>query len=79
MTAISLRQAAAHLSRPAGSPITTGIKVARFSTGHSTYLTGPTALPEQFKAQVGNVVPGPQALAGGFVDFLLGRGARYQR
>ena len=79
MTAISLSQAAARLSRHGGSPITTGNKVAGFSTDSSRYLTDPTALPEHFNVQVGDVIPEPQALAGGFVDFLLGRGARHQR
>jgi hypothetical protein len=34
-------------------------------------------LSEQ-KVQVGNISP-PQLFAGGFVDFLLGRGARHPR
>ena len=73
MTAISLRQAAL-LSRPSRSPITAAITVARFSTGHNRYLAGSAALHEHFK--VGNIISRPQAFADGFVDFLLGRGAR---
>ena len=38
---------------------------------------GRAALSEQ-KVQVGNITP-PELFAGGFVDFLLGRGARQAR
>ena len=78
MTAISLIQAA-RLSPPGSSPISAAITVARFSTVHSRYLAGPAALHEQVKLQVGNIISRPQAFAGGFVDFLLGRGARHPR
>jgi hypothetical protein len=72
MTPISFRQAArGQLGR---SPITV-ITVDRLSTGQSR--AGRGALSEQ-KVQVGNISP-PQLFAGGFVDFLLGRGARHPR
>jgi len=70
MTPISFRQSAR--GQPGRSPITV-ITVARLSTGQSR--AGRAALSEQ-KVQVGNISP-PQLFAGGFVDFLLGRGARH--
>ena len=73
MTSISFQQAAR--GQPGRSPITVAITVARLSTDQST--AGRAALSEQ-KVQVGNISP-PQLFAGGFVDFLLGRGARHPR
>jgi hypothetical protein len=73
MTPISFRQAAR--GQHGRSPITVAITVARLSTSQST--AGRAALSEQ-KVQVGNISP-PQLFAGGFVDFLLGRGARHPR
>ena len=72
MTPISFRQSAR--GQPGRSPITV-ITVARLSTGQSR--AGRAALSEQ-KVQVGNISP-PQLFAGGFVDFLLGRGAGHPR
>jgi hypothetical protein len=72
MTPISFRQAAR--GQPGRSPITV-ITVVRLSTGQSR--AGRAALSEQ-KVQVGNISP-PQLFAGGFVDFLLGRGAGHPR
>src|SRR5262245_31710871 len=73
MTPISFRQAAR--GQPGRLPITVAITVARLSTGQSR--AGWAALSET-KVQVGNISP-PQLFAGGFVDFLLGRGARHPR
>jgi hypothetical protein len=73
MNPISFPQAAR--GQPGRSPITVAITVARLSTGQSR--AGRTALSEQ-KVQVGNISP-PQLFAGGFVDLLLGRGARHPR
>jgi hypothetical protein len=73
MTPISFPQAAR--GQPGRSPITVAITVARLSTGQSR--AGRTVLSEQ-KVQVGSISP-PQLFAGGFVDFLLGRGARHPR
>ena len=72
MTAISLGQAArrGRLSRIA-------IKVGRVTRNSDGYLIGPAKLREHF--EVGNVITRPQEFAGGFVDFLLGRGARHSR
>jgi hypothetical protein len=41
------------------------------------YSVGPAQAREQF--EVGNVTARSQEFAGGFVDFLLGRGARHPR
>jgi len=68
MTAISLAQAA-RLSNFASSAVTAGINVDRFSRDNSRR--------EQFWPH--NVISRSQESAGGFVDFLLGRGARYPR
>jgi hypothetical protein len=76
MTAISLAHAArrGRLSRMA---ITAAIKVGRVTNNSDGYLIGPAQLREHF--EVGNVISRPQEFAGGFVDFLLGRGARHSR
>ena len=68
MTAISLAQAA-RLSNPGSSAVTAGIKVDRFSRDNRRREhSGPH-----------NVISRSQESAGGFVDFLLGRGARHPR
>jgi hypothetical protein len=77
MTPISFRLAA-RLSSVSSSPITAAITVDRVWKGDSKYLAGPTASPEQFKVPVG-IISQPHAFAGGFVDFLMGRRARYPR
>jgi hypothetical protein len=71
MTAISLGQAArrGRLSRMA---ITAAIKVGRVTGNSDGYFIGPAQLRS-------NVTSRPQEFAGGFVDFLLGRGARHSR
>jgi hypothetical protein len=51
--------------------ITAAIKFGRLTND------GPAQVREQFEA--GNVITGSQEFAGGFVDFLLGRGARHPR
>jgi hypothetical protein len=68
MTAISLAQAA-RLSNPGSSAVTAGIKVDRFSRDNSRR--------EHFGPH--NVISRSQESARGFVDFLLGRGARHPR
>jgi hypothetical protein len=68
MTAISLAQAA-RLGNPGGSADTAGINVDRFSRDNSGR--------EHFGPH--NAVSRSQESAGGFVDFLLGRGARHPR
>jgi len=73
MTSILFRQAAG--GRAGRSPITIATTVARLSTGHSR--ADRAAFSEQ-EVQVDNVTP-PELFAGGFVDFLLGRGARHPR
>ena len=76
MTAISLGQAARpiRLSRTA---ITAAIKVGRLTRDSGGYLGGPAQVREQPEGS--NVTSRPQEFAGGFVDFLLGRGARHSR
>jgi hypothetical protein len=54
--------------------ITAAIKAGRLSRDSGRYLVGPVQLREQF--EMGNVASRLQEFAGGFVDFLLGRGAR---
>jgi hypothetical protein len=78
MTPISFRLAA-RLNSVSSSPVTGAITVDRAWKGHSKYLVGPTALSEQFKVPVGNIISPPHTFAGGFVDFLMGRRARYPR
>ena len=70
MTAMSLGQTA-HPSRLSRLAITAAIKFGRLTND------GLTQVREQFEA--GNVITGSQESAGGFVDFLLGRGARHPR
>jgi hypothetical protein len=76
MTAISPGQAA-RPSRLGMRAITTAIKDGRLSSDNGRYLVGPVQLREQF--QMGSITSRPQEFAGGFVDFLLGRGARHPR
>jgi len=76
MTAISLGQAARPI-RLGRRAITAAIKAGRLSRESDRYLVGPVQLREQF--EMGNVISRPQEFAGGFVDFLLGRGARHPR
>jgi hypothetical protein len=76
MTAISLGQAD-RPSRLGIRAISAAIKVGRLSGHGGRYLVGPVQLREQF--EMGNVTSRPQEFAGGFVDFLLGRGARNPR
>src|SRR5439155_10628905 len=69
MTAMSLGQTA-HPSRLSRLAITAAIKFGLTNDGSAQ-------VREQFEA--GNVITGSQESAGGFVDFLLGRGARHLR
>jgi hypothetical protein len=78
MTPTSFRLAA-DLSSISSSPVTAAITVDGVWKGDSKYSAGPTASPEQFKVPVGNSILPPHAFAGGFVDFLMGRRARYPR
>jgi hypothetical protein len=73
MTAISPGQA----SRLGMRAITTAIKDGRLSRDSGKYLVGSSLLREQF--EIGNLISRPEEFAGGFVDFLLGRGARHSR
>jgi hypothetical protein len=73
MTAISWGQAA-RLSR-SGRIITGANKHRRSSGQHSKYL----AVPAQLRGQLARMGSSQQEFAGGFVDFLLGRGARPSR
>ena len=76
MTAISLGQAA-RPSRLGMRTIASATKVSRLPRGSGRYLVGPIQLLEQF--EMGSITSRPQEFAGGFVDFLLGRGARHPR
>jgi hypothetical protein len=75
MTAISLGQAA----RPSrlGRTAITAIKVGQLTRESGGHFFGPAQMREQF--EVSNVPSRPQEFASGFVDFLLGRGARHPR
>jgi len=68
MTAISLAQAAG-LSKSGRPAVTAGVNVDRFSRENRRR--------QQFEPH--NVTSPSQEFAGGFVDFLLGRGARHPR
>jgi len=70
MTAMSLGQTA-HPSRLSRLAITAAIKFGRLTND------GPAQVREPLEA--GNVTARSQEFAGGFVDFLLGRGARHPR
>jgi len=76
MTAISLGQAA-RPSRLSRTAITAAIKVGRLTRDSGGYLVGRAQMREQL--ELSNVTSRPQEFAGGFVDFLLGRGARDSR
>jgi hypothetical protein len=76
MTTISLGQAA----RPSGlgtRAIAASIKGGRLPTDGGRYFVGSVQLRQQF--EMSNVTSRPQEFAGGFVDFLLGRGTRHSR
>ena len=70
MTTISLEQSA----RPGRLGIR-AITVGPIPRESGRYLVGSAQLREQF--EMGNVASRPQEFVGGFVDFLLGRGARH--
>jgi len=76
MTAISLRQPA-RSGRFGMRVITAAINGGRLSRDSGRYLVDPVQLREQF--EMGNLTSRPQEFAAGFVDFLLGRGARHPR
>ena len=75
MTAISLGQAA-RLTRLGRMTISGAVKADRSSRDNGRYLIGHDQLRRQ---RVGNVTSRQQEFAGGFVDFLLGRGVRHPR
>jgi len=56
--------------------ITGAVKVDRSSRDNGRYLIGQDQLREQ---RAGSVTSRQQEFAGGFVDFLLGRGVRRPR
>ena len=68
MTAISL----GHVSRPAKTASTGAIRVGQFLKDNNRSIA-----PAQLREQLPRFgASQPQEFAGGFVDFLLGRGAR---
>jgi hypothetical protein len=76
MTAISLGLAAGP-SRLGMRAISAAIQVGRSSRDSGRYLVGPVQSREKF--EMGNVTSRSQEFAGGFVDFLLGRGTHHPR
>jgi hypothetical protein len=74
MTAISLGQA--RLTRLGRMSISGAVKTDRSSRDNGRYLIGHDQLRRR---RVGNVTSRQQEFAGGFVDFLLGRGVRRPR
>jgi len=76
MTAMSLGQAT-HRGRFSRTAITGAIKVGGLPSDTDGCLVGPAQLREQF--EVSDVTSRSQEFAGGFVDFLLGRGAHHPR
>ena len=76
MTVISLGQAA-RPNRLGMRAISAAIQVSRSPRDSGRYLVGPVQSREKF--EMDNVTLRPQEFAGGFVDFLLGRGAHHPR
>jgi hypothetical protein len=76
MTAISLGQAA-RPRRLGMRAISAAIQVGRSSRDSGRYLVGSVQSREKF--EMGNVTSRSQEFAGGFVDFLMGRGAHHPR
>jgi len=76
MTAISLGQTA-HRIRLSRMAINAAIKVGRLTNDSGGSSVGPGQIRAQF--EIHNVTARSQEFAGGFVDFLLGRGARHPR
>jgi hypothetical protein len=76
MTAISLGQAA-HRRRLSRTAATGAIKVGPLPSDTRGCLVGPAQLRGQF--EVTDITSQSQEFAGGFVDFLLGRGAHHPR
>ncbi len=76
MTAISLGQSARR-SRLGRTATAVAIEVGRFSKDGGRELIDPARLRERFAA--GNVTSRSREFAGGFVDFLLGRGPCHSR
>jgi hypothetical protein len=76
MTASSLGQIA-HRSRLSRMAISAAIKVGRFTDDSGKYSVRPDQVRAQF--EVFTVMARSQEFAGGFVDLLLGRGARHPR
>jgi len=76
MTAISLGQVGrrSRLSRMANTAV---IRLGRWTNDSGGYSVDPAQVREQF--EVSNVTARSQEFAGGFVDLLLGRGARHPR
>jgi hypothetical protein len=75
MTAISPAQAA----RPSRLGMSPHHRDQRWSIieRQRQIFSSPVQLREQF--EIGNLISRPEEFAGGFVDFLLGRGARHSR
>ena len=76
ITSISLGQAARR-GRLARTATTAAIDVGRFSRDKGRDLIDPARLRDRLA--VGKVTSRPREFAGGFVDFLLGRGICHQR
>ena len=66
-----------HIHRLGMMAKTAAIKFGQLTTDSDGYSVGPAQVREQ--AEEGNVTARSQEVAGGFVDFLLGRGARHPR
>jgi hypothetical protein len=70
----------AHLTELATTTITRAIKVGSTNRHNGKHLTSAADVGEEHDdVRAGSVASRPQELARGFVDFLLGRGARYRR
>jgi hypothetical protein len=74
MTAISVGQTA-HPSRLSMMAINAAIKFGRLTNDSGGYSVGSAQVADEGS----NVTARSQEFAGGFVDFLLGRGARHPR
>jgi hypothetical protein len=72
MTEMSLGQSVRRTGRTTAGG---AIKFGQFSRYGSRYLIDPVREP----LHVGNFIARPQESAGGFVDYLMGRGTRHPR
>jgi len=67
-----------HAARRNARTAAVAIRFGEFSRNHDRYAIDPARLREQLELGIGNLASRRQEF-GGFVDFLMGRGARHPR